>query len=420
VFRTLMQKGTFASLIFLIVLVTTASIAILNIFALRDSASHLSDLTIIQSDESGHFDVAMAKAIGAARAFILAGNNLDLAAAQSQLTVAREVLGELDPARHQEEDLGETLAAKYMQLYEQRQSLLEEARALIVPLQRMDSAQRQATLAKLNRLESSFAQLEMDVNDLLNEDTTAVAAAIREHLRSSLISMGVILLLGVLLPIGALILLRRAMIRPIQELSVGTTAIVAGKLDYVVRVMSQDEIGTLQRNFNMMTGTIAQQTRYLEQQRDTAHAARIEAETARAALADQLATIESQRTTIRDMSVPILPITPSTLVMPLVGALDSTRLYLVQEQALRAVERQTTKYLILDITGVPVVDTQVAHSLIKVAQATRLLGTSTMLVGIRPEVAQTLVDLGVRLDQVTTLSTLQSGIAYTLRDMVTR
>jgi rsbT co-antagonist protein RsbR len=134
----------------------------------------------------------------------------------------------------------------------------------------------------------------------------------------------------------------------------------------------------------------------------------------RAQIGEQLTQIEEQRAAIREMSVPVLPLTKTTLVMPLVGALDSARLHLLQDQALHAIEQTPTRHLLLDITGVPVVDSQVAQGLIKVILAARLLGTEVILVGIRPEVAQSLVGLGVDLSNVTTQSSLQSGIAYAI------
>jgi rsbT co-antagonist protein RsbR len=124
---------------------------------------------------------------------------------------------------------------------------------------------------------------------------------------------------------------------------------------------------------------------------------------------------EQQRHTIREMSVPVLPLAASTLVMPLVGALDSVRLRLVQEQALRSLEQARARHLILEITGLLVVDAQVAQGLIQVVRAARLLGAEVIVVGIRPEVAQTLVGLGIQLSSVITRSTLQNGIDYALR-----
>jgi rsbT co-antagonist protein RsbR len=130
-------------------------------------------------------------------------------------------------------------------------------------------------------------------------------------------------------------------------------------------------------------------------------------------LADQaqlLAEVDQQRTTIRELSVPVLPISTTALIMPLVGALDTERLHLLQTQALHALQRTSARYLILDITGVAVVDTQVAQGLLQVVAAARLLGAAVVLVGIRPEVAQALVGLGVDLRGIQTFSDLQSAL----------
>jgi rsbT co-antagonist protein RsbR len=117
---------------------------------------------------------------------------------------------------------------------------------------------------------------------------------------------------------------------------------------------------------------------------------------------------EQQRALIRELSVPIIPITATTLIMPLVGALDGERLQVLQIQALQAIERSSARTLVLDITGVPIVDSQVAQGILSVVQATRLLGAETILVGIRPEVAQAIVALGLNLPGLRTSSSLQA------------
>jgi rsbT co-antagonist protein RsbR len=119
---------------------------------------------------------------------------------------------------------------------------------------------------------------------------------------------------------------------------------------------------------------------------------------------------EYQRATIKDLTVPVIPISADTLVMPLVGALDSTRLRQLQEQSLQALERTSARTLVFDITGVPVVDTQVAQGLLMTVRAARLLGAHVILVGIRPEVAQAIVGLGLDLSDVSTFSDLQSAL----------
>lgn len=117
-----------------------------------------------------------------------------------------------------------------------------------------------------------------------------------------------------------------------------------------------------------------------------------------------------QRTAIRALSVPVLPLDGRTLVMPLVGELDGQRLVDVQDQALDAIERFAARRLLLDITGVPLVDTHVAQSLMRTLQAARLLGAEVVLVGVRPEVAQAIVGLGIDLGTIPAFADLQSAL----------
>jgi rsbT co-antagonist protein RsbR len=123
-----------------------------------------------------------------------------------------------------------------------------------------------------------------------------------------------------------------------------------------------------------------------------------------------LGEIAQQRTMLRDLSVPVIPINAHTLVMPLVGALDSDRLRQLQEQSLQALSRTSARNLVLDITGVPIVDTHVAQGLLMTVRSARLLGAEVTLVGIRPEVAQTIVGIGIDLRDVRTFSDLQSAL----------
>lgn len=136
-----------------------------------------------------------------------------------------------------------------------------------------------------------------------------------------------------------------------------------------------------------------------------------EAERRAAEQAHLLAENAQQRETLRVMSVPVLPVAAHTLVMPLVGTLDAGRLEQVQDQALAAITMHKAHTLLIDITGVPFVDDQVAYGLTAVIAAARLLGVATTLIGIRPEVAQTLVSTGVDLANLRTARDLQAALA---------
>jgi rsbT co-antagonist protein RsbR len=121
--------------------------------------------------------------------------------------------------------------------------------------------------------------------------------------------------------------------------------------------------------------------------------------------------IAAQKATLDELSTPLIPITDNILVMPLIGTIDSRRAQQVMEAILQGMSNTGSEFLIIDITGVSLIDTQVANTFIQAAQATRLLGAQVLLTGIRPEVAQTLVGLGIDLSSIITCSSLQRGIA---------
>lgn len=116
--------------------------------------------------------------------------------------------------------------------------------------------------------------------------------------------------------------------------------------------------------------------------------------------------------TVREMSSPVIPVHDRVLVLPLIGLVDSERAQLFTEAMLEAIQRQRARVVLLDITGVPVVDTAVAQALVRAAEAGRLLGAEVVLVGMRPEVAQTLVTLGVSLEGLVSRANLQAGVEY--------
>ncbi|XXX73243.1 PAS domain-containing protein [Sorangium sp. So ce134] len=137
------------------------------------------------------------------------------------------------------------------------------------------------------------------------------------------------------------------------------------------------------------------------------------AEAERAALQEEI--IAAQQAALRELSTPLIPLADGVVAMPLVGTIDSGRAEQIMETLLSGISSQGAHTAILDITGVRAVDTHVADALTRTARAAQLLGTRVVLTGVRPEVAQTLVTLGVDLSGITTLSTLQSGIAHALR-----
>ncbi|MGB0695438.1 MAG: PAS domain S-box protein [Rhodospirillaceae bacterium] len=125
--------------------------------------------------------------------------------------------------------------------------------------------------------------------------------------------------------------------------------------------------------------------------------------------------IEEQRRSLLDLSTPALQLFDGIVLMPLIGTIDSERASMVIERLLNTVSQFEAKVAILDVTGVNVIDTDVARHILKAVAAAKMLGSEVVLTGINPTGAQTLVQLGVDLSNVNTKGTLRSGIQEGLR-----
>jgi anti-anti-sigma regulatory factor len=141
-------------------------------------------------------------------------------------------------------------------------------------------------------------------------------------------------------------------------------------------------------------------------------------------IAGQIETIQRQQNTqtamenlVRQLQTPILQIWDDILALPVIGMVDSRRSQEMMETLLAEIVAHRCKYVIIDITGVEIVDTRTADHFVKVMKSAELLGTRCVMTGIRPAVAQTLVELGVDLSSIRTLRNLEEGLHDCLRDM---
>jgi len=131
-------------------------------------------------------------------------------------------------------------------------------------------------------------------------------------------------------------------------------------------------------------------------------------------IAANLETIDRHQIAIRELSTPVIRVHDGVLLLPLVGAIDSLRAQQIMESALLRVVEEQAKCIIIDIAGVPVVDTKVADHLVKTTAAVRLLGAQTVLTGISAQVARTMVQLGVDISAMHTVARLSGGIELAL------
>ena len=117
-----------------------------------------------------------------------------------------------------------------------------------------------------------------------------------------------------------------------------------------------------------------------------------------------------QQEAIRELSTPVLQLRAGELILPIIGMIDTQRARQITEALLRAIRANRARVVVMDITGVPAVDSKVANHLLQTVQAARLMGAAVIVTGLSAEVAQTLVTIGVDLSSMNTLSDLQSGI----------
>lgn len=127
--------------------------------------------------------------------------------------------------------------------------------------------------------------------------------------------------------------------------------------------------------------------------------------------------IGRQQQELLELSTPVVELWKGILALPLIGTLDSSRTQVVMQNLLEAIVKTRSDIAIIDITGVPVVDTLVAQHLLKTVAAARLMGAECMISGIRPQIAQTIIHLGVELTDVITKATLADAFALALRRM---
>jgi len=124
--------------------------------------------------------------------------------------------------------------------------------------------------------------------------------------------------------------------------------------------------------------------------------------------------IKRQQQELLELSTPVVKLWEGVLAAPMIGTLDSSRTQLVMESLLQRIVETGSELAIIDITGVPTVDTLVAQHLLKTVTAIRLMGADCIISGIRPQIAQTIVHLGIELEGITTKATLADALALAL------
>lgn len=127
--------------------------------------------------------------------------------------------------------------------------------------------------------------------------------------------------------------------------------------------------------------------------------------------------IHEQQNAIRELSTPVLPVREGLLILPIVGVIDPQRARQLTEQLLRGIRANRAKVVVIDVTGVPSIDSTVANHLVLTVEAARLLGATAIVAGMSPEIARTLVTIGVDLSKMKTVCDLRGGIEEANREL---
>jgi rsbT co-antagonist protein RsbR len=411
VLRTLTGKVTLGAALVLGALILATLAAATSTLTLGSLMRRVTDYTLTQRALSDDFDASAKRAYIEIQALLLGGRWDAQTEAERALTQAATALGELE-ARGLESTSAE-LSADYQRLNQDRRVLLKALENLLKDAEEAVVGGPGA-IARMRPIMEAFDSVLESANtqakSVMAREQQLIAEQTENGVRRVLLGLGGSLVALFLVVAAVVVLLRRSIINPLLVLAGAAHDFGKGALHAPIRVTRDDELGVLQQAFATMIDTIARDQNALKEQVTAAEAARAEAEAAQVALSAQLEIVAQQREVIREMSVPVLPVDRTTLVMPLVGALDSSRLGELQQQALDALERSGARRLLLDVTGVPIIDTQVALGLLRTVQAGRLLGAAIVLIGVRPEVAQTLVSLGLELSHVHVARDLQSAL----------
>jgi anti-anti-sigma regulatory factor len=130
---------------------------------------------------------------------------------------------------------------------------------------------------------------------------------------------------------------------------------------------------------------------------------------------EQELVVQRQRDEILELSTPVIQVWDKVLVLPIIGTLDSLRASRLTESLLDRISQEQAEVVILDVSGVPTIDTDVAQHLLKTVEAARLMGTVSVLSGVRPETAQAMVHLGIDLAGLRSRTTLKEALKLALR-----
>ena len=185
-------------------------------------------------------------------------------------------------------------------------------------------------------------------------------------------------------------------------------SVAAGDMDARIQSDIEDDLSGIEAAIDLLINDLTDELRQREKMQN-------ELETKLSKILEQQKTIVQQQEDLLELSSPVSKVWDNILILPVIGTLDSQRTQIMMENLLQKIVDTGCTISILDITGVPTVDTQVANHLLKTVTSARLLGAECIISGISPAIAQTIVHLGIDLSAIRTKATLQDAMIYAMK-----
>ncbi|MBI9039273.1 MAG: STAS domain-containing protein [Bacteroidales bacterium] len=185
-------------------------------------------------------------------------------------------------------------------------------------------------------------------------------------------------------------------------------AVAAGDLDARINSETEDDLSGIEAAIDLLIDDLTDELKQREKMQK-------EVEDKLSKIQEQQKTIVQQQEDLLELSSPVSKVWDNVLILPVIGTLDSQRTQIMMENLLEKIVETGCTISILDITGVPTVDTQVANHLLKTVTSARLLGAECIISGISPAIAQTIVHLGIDLSSIKTKATLQDAMIFAMR-----
>ncbi|NTW00364.1 MAG: HAMP domain-containing protein [Oscillochloris sp.] len=417
--QTLARKVIVMALIFFGLFLIAISFIISNILSIRDATSYLGGITAQQVELSGAFNTDMFRGFAEALSYTYTRAPENRTSAMQEMHDAKEILDELEKLQARPDPAAPGLEVDLAEIQQRRsevyQVLEPKISGLLDAVDAQDERAINNALVGLSTPKQMIELLEEDSGTLAERSIAAANTSISVRINIALLNTIISLLIILLLATIIIIVVQRQIVAPIKHLAYATRAVADGDLSQLIMATSSDEIGDLQGAFSEMVQNLASNRLAVNERQQALEEQTRQLERTLHQLHESIATRDQLNTTVRLLGSPVIPVFDGTLVMPLIGVIDTERAELMMEALLSAIPRYNAQYVILDVTGVPMIDSQVSRVLIQAAQASRLMGTQTILVGLRPDLAEMIVGLGIDLQGLMTHADLQSGISYVLR-----